>query len=127
MVDVVSKSVRSRMMSAIKGKNTKPEINLRKALHAMGLRYRIHAGHLPGKPDLIFPKHNAVVLVNGCFWHRHLKCKYAYIPKSRVEFWETKFRENVKRDRKNKDSLKRLGWRVAVVWECSLHQAILRF
>lgn len=106
------------MMAGIRGKNTKPEKLLRTALHAMGLRYRVHDSRLPGKPDMVFPKYNAVVLVHGCFWHCHPNCWWSTFPESNGDFWRTKLNNNVVRDRRDYDELRRLGWRVAVVWEC---------
>lgn len=107
-------------MSRIGGKDTKPELLLRRALHALGLRYRLHGKDLPGKPDLVFPKHRAVVFVHGCFWHRHQGCKVATSPKSNIEFWQAKFSRNVQRDAANVAALERRGWRVFVAWECEL-------
>ena len=109
-------------MAAIKGKDTRPEKALRSVLHASGLRYRLHARDVPGRPDLLFPRFDAVVFVHGCFWHRHPDCRYATIPASRKEFWQTKFAANVTRDRKVWDTLVDAGWRVAVVWECALRK-----
>ncbi|WP_338062891.1 very short patch repair endonuclease [Sphingosinithalassobacter portus] len=111
---------RSRMMSAIRGKNTKPELLLRRALHSAGLRYRLHGAALPGKPDLVFAKYRAVVFVHGCFWHRHEDCRFATVPATRPEFWRAKFSANVRRDARNAAELLDMGWRVAVVWECAL-------
>lgn len=119
MVDVVDKATRSRMMAGIRGANTKPEILLRRALHAAGFRYRLYAKELPGKPDMVFPRHNAVIFVHGCFWHCHSGCKWAANPSSNVEFWTQKLNGNVQRDIRNIESLRRLGWRVAQVWECA--------
>ncbi|MCL4161376.1 UNVERIFIED_CONTAM: hypothetical protein GTU68_058564 [Idotea baltica] len=124
MADIVSKQVRSRMMSGIGGKDTKPEIALRKALFAKGLRYRLHAKHLPGRPDIVLPKWNAVVFVHGCFWHRHPSCKFTTTPSTRPEFWREKFEGNVSRDARNTGLLVDLGWRVAVVWECGIRKDI---
>lgn len=107
-------------MSRIRGKDTKPEITVRSLLHRMGYRFRLHRRDLPGNPDIVLPKHHAVVLVHGCFWHRHKGCKYAYSPKSRVEFWQKKFMENVARDSRNRKTLQQEGWKVVVVWECEL-------
>jgi DNA mismatch endonuclease, patch repair protein len=107
-------------MSRIRSKDTKPEIAVRSLLHRMGYRFRLHRRDLPGKPDIVLPKHRTVVLVHGCFWHRHKGCKYAYIPRSRVDFWEKKFAENVERDNRNRKDLRREGWKVIVVWECQL-------
>jgi DNA mismatch endonuclease (patch repair protein) len=118
VADVVDSATRSRMMAGIRGKNTKPEKLLRTALHATGFRYRIHESKLPGKPDLVFPKYRAVVLVHGCYWHRHPGCWWNTSPSSNVEFWLKKFSENSERDARNIAQLRNLGWRVAVVWEC---------
>ena len=115
-------SVRSRNMAAIRGKDTAPELAVRRILHAMGLRFRLHRKDLPGRPDIVLPKHRTVVFVHGCFWHRHEDCRYTTTPKTRQEFWQTKFAANVERDRRNRTDLQRLGWRVIVVWECELRQ-----
>lgn len=120
MVDVVDKATRSRMMSGIQGKNTKPELLVRKYLHSRGLRFRLHAKELPGKPDLVFPKYKAVVFVHGCFWHQHPGCKYAYVPQSNTAFWREKLQYNQERDKLKAAALKKLGWRVLTIWECSL-------
>lgn len=120
MVDVVDPATRSRMMSGIRGKNTKPELLVRKYLHTRGLRYRLHVKNLPGKPDLVFPKYRTVVFVHGCFWHHHAGCKYATMPSSRPDFWATKLSDNVARDQYQHTALDGLGWRVIVVWECEL-------
>lgn len=117
MTDIVSPAKRSQMMSGIRGKDTKPELLVRSHLHRKGLRYRLHT-KLPGKPDLVFPKHRTAVFVHGCFWHRHQGCKYATTPKSNAEFWQTKFVANVKRDALVQEQLTALGWRVLVVWGC---------
>jgi DNA mismatch endonuclease (patch repair protein) len=111
---------RSGMMSSIRGKNTLPERTLRSLLFAQGHRYRLHVGHLPGSPDLVFPKHRAVIFVHGCFWHRHENCRYTTTPKANSDFWQKKFQGNIDRDRCHVAMLRELGWRVAVVWECSL-------
>lgn len=123
MTDVVDKQTRSRMMAGIKGKDTKPELLLRRALHARGLRYRLHAKQLPGRPDIIFPKYRAVVLVHGCFWHRHTGCRYATTPATRPDFWQAKFSANIVRDRAVSIKLRRAGWRVATVWECGFKRS----
>lgn len=120
MADVVDKSTRSRMMSGIRGKDTKPERVIRSALHSAGFRYRVHVSDLPGKPDLVFPKYKAVILVHGCFWHRHSNCWWSTNPSSNSEFWAIKFAQNVQRDAQNILDLRKLGWRVAVIWECAL-------
>lgn len=121
MADIVDRKTRSRMMSGIRGKNTKPELLLRRALHGLGLRYRLHGPGLPGRPDIVLPRHHAVVQIQGCFWHRHDACRFATIPSSNVEFWDTKFGETVKRDKRNLATLLQSGWRVAIVWECAIN------
>jgi DNA mismatch endonuclease (patch repair protein) len=105
-------------MSKIGSKNTEPEVKLRKALFATGLRYRLHDKNLPGKPDIIFPKYNAVIFLNGCFWHGH-NCQLFKVPETRIEFWKNKLQRNREKDRENNKSLTKLGWRVMTVWECS--------
>jgi DNA mismatch endonuclease (patch repair protein) len=105
-------------MSRIRGKDTKPEKLVRSLLHRMGYRFRLHRRDLPGTPDIVLPKYKTVLFVHGCFWHRHKSCKYAYTPKSRVEFWQEKFRSNVDRDKKARRALKQNGWQVVVIWEC---------
>lgn len=120
MADIVRPEERSRIMSRIKGRDTTPELRLRKALHALGLRYRLHVKGLPGRPDIVFPQYRVVLFVHGCFWHRHGGCKYCYTPKSRVEFWEAKFEATALRDFRNTADLVGDGWRVFVVWECGL-------
>lgn len=119
MVDIVDTVTRSRMMSGIKGKNTKPEVSIRKALHARGFRYRIHVNNLPGKPDLVLPKYKAVVFVHGCFWHGHT-CRYFKIPQTRPDFWLVKIEKNQMRDRYQEVALLSDGWRVLIVWECAV-------
>lgn len=126
MADVVDAATRSRMMSGIKGKNTKPELLVRKYLHSRGLRFRLHVKELPGKPDLVLPKFKAVVFVNGCFWHQHAGCKYATMPNSHELFWKNKLSDNVARDSYQIAALKGLGWRVFVVWECELQKGSSR-
>ena len=118
MADIVDQRTRSRMMAGIKSANTKPERELRKAVHALGFRYRLHADEIVGRPDLVMPKHKAVVFVHGCFWHRHKGCAKATTPKTRVDFWTTKFAQNVRRDARNNKLLRRDGWKVVTVWEC---------
>lgn len=119
-MDIVSPEVRSGMMSGIRGKDTAPELKVRSFLHANGFRFRLHRKDLPGKPDIVLPKYKACVFVHGCFWHRHKGCKLASEPKSREEFWNKKFSENVARDLRNIKALKKAGWRVAIVWECGI-------
>ena len=116
--DIVSPEHRSKMMSKIKSKNTKPEMIVRSICHEMGFRYRLHRKDLPGSPDLVFPKHRLCIFVHGCFWHRHPGCKYAYTPKSRPDFWLPKLARNVERDLQVQERLKALGWKVVIVWEC---------
>jgi len=120
MVDSLTPAQRSERMSRIRGKDSQPELALRHVLHRLGLRYRLHAKELPGKPDLVFPRHKAVVFVHGCFWHRHEGCKIATTPKSNTSFWVEKFEKNVARDNRSAAALTDLGWRVFVVWECDL-------
>lgn len=119
MADIVPPAVRSRMMAGIRGKNTQPEMLLRRGLHRRGFRYRLHARDLPGKPDLVFPKYRAVVFVHGCFWHGH-DCPLFRLPGTRTEFWRSKIDRNRLNDGKAVSALKASGWRVGVVWECAL-------
>ncbi|MBP4043946.1 very short patch repair endonuclease [Chromobacterium violaceum] len=118
MTDIVDKATRSRMMSGIRGKNTKPELLIRKALHARGFRYRLHNKNLPGKPDLAFPKYKAVVFIHGCFWHGH-DCHYFKVPQTRTAFWLEKINGNRERDTRQLMQLRLAGWRILVVWECA--------
>ena len=118
MADVVDKATRSRMMAGIGPANTRPELLVRRYLHARGFRYRIHPRELPGKPDLLLPRYNVALFVHGCFWHRHPGCRFATHPGTRVEFWMKKFEENVARDKRKAAKLRRLGWRVLTIWEC---------
>ena len=111
---------RSKNMAAIKSKNTKPEIKVRKVLHSMGYRFRLHSKNLPGSPDIVLPKYKTVIFVHGCFWHRHENCKYASTPKTRQEFWNKKFTENIKRDKLNQENLSSKGWKIIIVWECEI-------
>ena len=111
------------MMSRIRGRDTKPEVSLRKCLHRLGFRYRTHVGNLPGRPDIVFPKYQAAVFVHGCFWHRHAGCRFATNPSSNTEFWQTKFKGTLERDDAAIARLEELGWRVAVVWECALERS----
>jgi DNA mismatch endonuclease, patch repair protein len=122
MADIVDCATRSRMMKGIGSRNTRPEIALRSALHRRGLRFRLHVKELPGKPDLVLPRFRAVIFVHGCFWHRHAGCRYASVPATRAEFWQAKFADNIARDVRNRALLLEMGWRVAVVWECSLRR-----
>lgn len=122
MADVVDRATRSRMMSGIRGRDTKPEMQVRSYLHRAGLRFRLHAS-LPGKPDLVFPKHHGVVFVHGCFWHRHSSCRYATTPSSNAELWQAKFDANVSRDKRVTRQLRGEGWRVFVVWACDINES----
>ena len=119
MVDVVDSATRSRMMSGIKAKNTRPELLIRRGLHAQGFRYRLHEKNLPGKPDMVFPRRNAILFVHGCFWHGH-GCHLFKWPSSRPEFWKEKIAKNKKRDKVSETLLAEDGWRIAIVWECAL-------
>lgn len=110
------------MMAGIGGKNTKPEMVLRRALHARGFRFRLHVASLPGRPDIVLQKHRAAILVHGCFWHRHAGCRFATTPATRPDFWSDKFRKNVLRDQQNLAALRDRGWRVATVWECDIRR-----
>lgn len=120
MVDSIPPAQRSLVMSLVKGKNTRPEMIVRKLVFAAGFRYRLHSGKLPGKPDLVFPGRRKVIFVHGCFWHRHENCALARTPKSNHEFWRAKFANNQNRDVANMERLSDLGWSILVVWECEL-------
>ena len=120
-MDVVDAATRSRMMAGIRGKDTKPELIVRRFLHRAGLRFRLHA-KVPGKPDLVLPKHRAAVFVHGCFWHRHEGCRYATTPANNAAAWQEKFAANVRRDAKVRQQLEELGWRVLVIWSCELDE-----
>ncbi len=120
MADVHSKESRSYNMSRIKGKDTKPEMLVRKFLFANGFRYRLHDKNLPGKPDIILPKYKTVIFVNGCFWHGHENCKYFVIPKTRTEWWNDKIEKNIQNDLKNQSHLKDMGYKVIVIWGCEI-------
>ena len=116
--DILSKQARSRVMSGIRSKNTKPEILVRSALHRSGLRFRLHKTDMPGCPDIVLKKHKAIVFVHGCFWHQHKDCKRATMPKSNQDYWRPKLLGNVERFKKNRAALKEMGWRIFVLWEC---------
>jgi len=120
MTDNLDKAKRSWNMSRIRCKDTKPEIAVRKMLHAAGFRFRLHVKGLPGKPDIVLPKWKTVIFVHGCFWHRHEGCKDATTPKTRTEWWLEKFAKNVANDLKKRSALEAAGWRVIVVWECEV-------
>ncbi|HYE37268.1 very short patch repair endonuclease [Methylocaldum sp.] len=119
-MDTLSPQERSKRMSLIRGTGSAPEMKLRRLVHGMGFRYRLHVRELPGKPDLVFPSRRAVIFMHGCFWHRHKGCKLARLPKSKLDFWKPKLEANRKRDLRNQQQLKSLGWRVLVVWECEM-------
>ena len=125
MADVVDSAVRSRIMSSIRGKDTRPEMIVRRGLHARGFRYRLHERRLPGRPDLVFPQRRAVILVHGCFWHGH-KCLLFKWPESRAEFWKRKINGNKERDAGNLARLRAAGWRVLVIWECAFRGRLKR-
>ena len=110
-------------MSRIKSKDTTPERIVRSFLHRNGLRFRLHVKELPGMPDVVLPKYKTVIEVRGCYWHRHQGCKYAYTPKTRIEFWQKKFAENIARDQRTEAELRKLGWNVIVIWECEVNKA----
>ncbi|NPT36263.1 very short patch repair endonuclease [Paraburkholderia xenovorans] len=120
MADTLTPAQRSKRMSLIRGKNTGPELAVRKLVYAAGYRYRLHSIKLPGRPDLVFHGRRKVIFVHGCFWHRHEGCRLARLPKSRLEFWGEKLEGNKRRDMRNQEALVEIGWSVLVVWECEL-------
>ena len=120
MADVVSQAVRSKIMSSIRGRNTRPEMVVRTYLHRRGFRYRLHDQFLPGSPDIVLKRYKLVIFVHGCFWHRHVNCRLAATPTSNVEFWLKKLTANSKRDQQNIQMLLDGGWRVIVIWECAI-------
>lgn len=126
MTDVMTPDERSRCMAAIKGRNTRPEMTVRKFLFAKGLRYRVNSRKLPGSPDLVFKKYRTVVFVDGCFWHGHKDCRLSRLPKSNVDFWRHKINLNIARDYRTDVELRLAGWRVIRVWECSLRNSAER-
>jgi DNA mismatch endonuclease (patch repair protein) len=123
VTDIVDAATRRRMMQGIRGRDTKPELLVRRGLHARGFRYVLGGRGLPGRPDLVFPSRAVVIFVHGCFWHRHDGCRFAYVPGTRTEFWMTKFEVNVRRDHRQQEQLRALGWKVITVWECELRAA----
>jgi DNA mismatch endonuclease (patch repair protein) len=125
MADVHSKEVRSYNMSRIRSKDTKPEMIVRKFLHAAGFRYRLHDKRLPGKPDIVLPKHNTVVFIHGCFWHGHVGCRYYVVPKTRTDWWLNKINSNILKDSHAATELKAAGWNVVEIWECQLKKSQL--
>ena len=122
MVDIKTQEERSRNMSAIRSKGTKPEVYLQKKLFAEGYRYRKNAKNVPGHPDLYLARYHTAIFVNGCFWHRHKNCKYSYMPKSRVDFWTEKFSRNIERDKDVKKALSDNGYKCLIVWECTIRK-----
>lgn len=120
MADIVDAATRSRMMSSIRGKDTGPEMIVRKFLHSRGFRYRLHVRDLPGRPDIVLPRYRTVIFVHGCFWHQHTNCRDAVTPKSNRTFWKTKLDGNVERDRRNLTALRSGGWRCLTIWECQI-------
>jgi DNA mismatch endonuclease, patch repair protein len=120
MADRLTKKQRSKNMASIKGKDTKPEMAVRKFLYAQGLRYRLHQKDLPGKPDIVIRRKNTAIFINGCYWHRHKGCKFTYNPKSNIDFWNEKFKSNVERDNNSYKALIDSGWKVIIVWECDI-------
>lgn len=133
MPDIFSREKRSRIMSGISGKNTKPELIVRKLLHKMGFRYRLHVSSLPGRPDIVLPRHKKIIFVNGCFWHGHSECKRSSRPHTNVDFWNKKIDGNITRDKRVRKELERLGWKILVIWQCqtkdldNLKQTILDY
>jgi DNA mismatch endonuclease (patch repair protein) len=123
MADVHDKETRSYNMSQIKGKDTKPEILVRKFLHSNGFRFRLHSRKLPGKPDIVLPKYKTVIFVHGCFWHGHMHCKYFVIPKTRTEWWTDKINNNIANDKKAEKALRESGWKIIIIWECQLKKS----
>ncbi|CAJ2744689.1 DNA mismatch endonuclease Vsr [Burkholderia pseudomallei] len=122
-MDSVSPARRSEIMGRVRSRDTKPEMTVRRLVHAMGYRYRLYVQGLPGRPDLVFPRRHKVIFVHGCFWHRHPGCALARLPKSREEFWLTKLEANRRRDIKNERALQDDGWGVLIIWECELGSA----
>jgi DNA mismatch endonuclease (patch repair protein) len=120
MTDVHDRETRSKNMAAIKGKDTKPEILVRKFLHAQGFRYKLHDKKLPGKPDIVLPKYKTVIFIHGCFWHGHKDCRYFVVPKTRTDWWLNKINSNIANDTKAVKTLKKAGWRIINLWECDL-------
>lgn len=118
MTDSLTPDARSRNMARIRGRDTGPEMRVRRAAHGLGLRFRLYRKDLPGTPDLVFPSRRVALFVHGCFWHRHPRCRFAYTPKSRVDFWQAKFDGNVLRDRRKNEELQTAGWMPVTIWEC---------
>jgi DNA mismatch endonuclease (patch repair protein) len=125
MTDIVDPATRSRMMAGIRNRDTAPERLVRQELYRLGIRYRLHNGKLPGRPDIVISRLRTVIFVHGCYWHRHPGCRLAYTPKSNVEFWLAKLEGNAARDARNQDRLTELGWRVIVIWECETRERVV--
>jgi DNA mismatch endonuclease (patch repair protein) len=119
-MDILSPQARSEQMARIRSRDTKPELRVRKLVRSLGLRYLLHDRRLPGRPDLVFPSHRSAIFVNGCFWHQHQGCALARLPKSRVTYWHAKLDGNRRRDNRVRRSLRKLGWRTLIVWECQI-------
>ena len=122
MVDVVSKALRSKIMSSIRGRDTRPELTVRRYLHGYGFRYRLHVRSLPGSPDIVLPRYRTVIFVHGCFWHRHEGCRLAATPATNPEFWLEKLSANIARDQRNLQTLLQDDWRVIIIWECGIRR-----
>ena len=120
MTDIYSKEKRSALMAKVRAKNTRPERTVRSWLHRQGYRFRLHRQDLPGKPDIVLPKYQAVIFVHGCFWHRHQGCRKASTPTTNASMWAEKFRQNIDRDQRKQQELEQLGWRVIVLWQCEI-------
>lgn len=118
-------AARRKMMAGFRSKDTKPEMLVRRALHGLGYRFRLHRRNLPGKPDIVLPKHGTAILVHGCFWHQHAGCRDARMPRTRQDYWTEKFRRNLERDRGTEVALRELGWKVHVIWECEARAGAL--
>jgi DNA mismatch endonuclease (patch repair protein) len=123
MADVHSKETRSYNMSRIRSKDTKPELLVRRFLHKNGFRYRLHVKDLPGKPDIVLPKYKTVIFIHGCFWHGHEGCKYSTLPETRKDWWRNKIGKNIANDRKSEEILMATGWKIIIIWSCSLKKS----
>lgn len=120
MADVHNKNTRRYNMSQIRGKDTKPELIVRKFIHSHGFRYRLHHKNLPGKPDIVLPKYKTIIMIHGCFWHGHKDCKYFVIPKTRTEWWTAKINKTIEKDSENEMELRKMGWKIIIIFECEL-------
>ena len=125
MADFVSKDKRSKIMRGVKQKDTRPEIRARKMLHSLGYRFRLHPKDLPGRPDIVLPRHQTVIMVHGCFWHQHRECPEGRLPTSNTNYWTQKMKRNIERDAETKTALKKLGWKVGTVWECETKNPVI--